>query len=159
MPNAMKPVAVVASEAAPRTKLSNYPEPFASRMAGREKRPLGPIFGLTNFAVNLTRLNPGSVSSLRHSHTKQDEFIYILEGTPTLITQAGETLLQPGMCAGFNAGEGGGHHLINRSNQVVVYLEVGDNTAGDSAYYPDDDIEAYRDASGWRFRHKNGEPY
>jgi uncharacterized cupin superfamily protein len=109
--------------------------------------------------VNLTRLNPGSVSSLRHSHSKQDEFIYVLEGTPTLITQAGETLMQPGMCAGFSAGEGGGHHLINRSNQVAVYLEVGDNTAGDSAYYPDDDIEAYRDESGWRFRHKNGEPY
>src|SRR3712207_9517630 len=86
-----KPVALVAAEAPPRTKPSNYPEPFASRMAGREKRPLGDLFGLTNYGVNLTRLEPGAVSALRHAHSKQDEFVYILEGHPTLITDAGET--------------------------------------------------------------------
>src|SRR5258706_9169209 len=95
------PVALVAAEAPPRTKPSNYPEPFASRMAGRVKRPLGDLFGLTNFGVNLTRLTPGAVSALLHAHSRQDEFIYILEGQPTLVTDAGETPLGPGMCAGF----------------------------------------------------------
>ena len=159
MPNKQKPVAVVASEVAPRTKPSNYPEPFASRMAGRVKRQLGDVFGLTNFGVNLTRMAPGSISALRHSHSKQDEFIYIVEGTPTLVTESGETLLSPGMCAGFKAGEGGGHQLANRSNDMVVYLEIGDRTAGDSVFYPDDDIEAYLEDGAWRFRRKNGEPY
>jgi len=159
MTDEKRPVAVLAAGVAPRTKPSNYPEPFASQMAGREKRQLGDVFGLGNFGVNLTRLAPGSVSALRHSHTRQDEFIYILEGTPTLITEAGETLLSPGMCAGFKAGEGGGHQLVNRSNAVVVYLEVGDRSAGDTAFYPDDDIEAWHDGDSWRFRHKNGEPY
>jgi len=159
MPNEKKPVAVVATEIPPRTKLSNYPEPFASQMAGRVKRQLGDVFGLTNFGVNLTRLLPGAISALRHSHSRQDEFVYILEGAPTLITESGETRLRPGMCAGFKAGEGGGHQLANRSDADVVYLEIGDRTAGDSAVYPDDDIEAYMEGGVWRFRHKNGHPY
>jgi len=75
-----KPVAIHARDAAPRTRPSNYPEPFFSRMAGREKRPLGDLFGLTNFGVNLTRLAPGGESALLHRHTRQDEFVYILEG-------------------------------------------------------------------------------
>lgn len=159
MPTEKKPEAVIASEVAPRAKPSNYPEPFASRVAGREKRQLGEVFGLANFGVNLTRMVPGSISALRHSHSKQDEFIYVLEGTPTLLTESGETQLAPGMCAGFKAGSGGGHQLANRSSEVVVYLEVGDRTAGDSVFYPDDDIEAYLENGGWRFRHKDGQPY
>ena len=127
------PVAIVASEAALRTKPSSYPEPFASRMAGREKRPLGDVFELTNFGVNLTRLAPSAGSALRHAHSKQDEFIYILEGSPVLITDAGETQLYPGMCAGFKAGTGNGHQLLNRTTEDVVFLDVGDRAVGDSA--------------------------
>lgn len=159
MSDAQKPVAVVAADVAPRTTPSNYPEPFASMMQGRVKRQLGDVFGLRNFGVNLTRMAPGSISALRHSHSRQDEFIYILEGQPTLVTESGETLLAPGMCAGFKAGEGGGHQLVNRSTGEVVYLEIGDRAAGDSVFYPDDDIEACLEAGAWRFRHKNGEPY
>lgn len=159
MPNENKPVAVVAADVAPRTKPSNYPEPFASMMQGRIKRQLGDIFGLSNFGVNLTRMAPGSISALRHSHSRQDEFIYILQGSPVLVTASGDTQLEPGMCAGFKAGEGGGHQLVNRGSGVVVYLEIGDRTAGDSVFYPDDDLEAYLEEGAWRFRHKNGEPY
>ena len=95
------PEAIRAADAAPKKKQTNYPEPFASRVAGREKRALGDVFGLSNFGVNLTRLKPGAISALRHAHTRQDEFIYVLEGNPTLVTDAGDTLLAPGMCAGF----------------------------------------------------------
>jgi len=151
MSNTEFPIAIVALDAAPRTKPSLYPEPFASRMAGREKRQLGDIFGLSNFGVNLTRLSPGAVSALRHAHAKQDEFVYILAGHPVLITDQGETLLAPGMCAGFKAGTGNGHHLVNRSNEDVLYLEVGDRSAGDSATYPDDDLQAIGGDDGkWR---------
>src|SRR3954451_6263005 len=101
MSDSQKRIAVVASEAPPKAKQTNYPEPFASRMAGREKRPLGDLFGLANFGVNLTRLAPGGASALRHAHSKQDELVYILEGEPTLVTNTGETALRPGMCAGF----------------------------------------------------------
>ena len=160
MPNARFPTARVAEEAARRTKPTNYPEPFASRMAGREKRPLGDPFGLTNFGVNLTRLAPGGSSALRHAHSKQDEFVYILAGHPTLITDAGETRLSPGMCAGFKAGTGDGHHLVNRTDEDVIYLEVGDRSAGDTVSYPDDDLQAVLDEDGkWRFLHKNGALY
>jgi uncharacterized cupin superfamily protein len=99
-----KPVALVARDVAPRTKPSNYPEPFASRMKGREKRGLGDAFGLTNFGVNLTRLAPGAVSALRHAHSAQDKFVYVLEGEVVLRTDEGETLLTAGMCAGFAHG-------------------------------------------------------
>jgi uncharacterized cupin superfamily protein len=91
MPNPTYPVAIVAAEAPLRAKPSNYPEPFASRMAGRHKRPLGDLFGLANFGVNLTQLLPGAVSALRHGHTKQDEFVYILQGYPTLRTDEGRS--------------------------------------------------------------------
>ena len=118
----LPPPAIEAATAAPNTKKSNYPEPFFSRMSKREKRPLGNVFGLTNFGVNLTRLFPGGESALRHAHTKQDEMIYILEGHPTLVTNAGETQLHPGMCAGFKSGTGDAHHLLNRTEQDVVYI-------------------------------------
>ena len=153
------PVAVLAEEAAPRTRQTNYPEPFASRMAGRLKRPLGDLFGLTNFGVNLTRLAPGAASALRHAHSRQDEFVYILEGRPTLVTDQGRTALEPGMCAGFKAGTGNGHHLINETSQDVVYLEVGDRTPGDEGTYPDDDIKAAFVDGKWKFVHKDGSPY
>jgi len=109
--------------------------------------------------VNLTRLAPGAVSALRHAHTRQDEFIYILQGHPTLITDAGETPLAPGMCAGFKAGTGNAHQLANRSGEDVVYLEVGDRAPGDSAGYPDDDLQAALVDGKWRFTHKDGTPY
>ena len=154
-------LAIVATEAPPRTKASSYPEPYATMMKGREKRPLGDLFGLTNFGVNLTRIDPGEVDAkVRHAHATQDEFIYVLEGQPTLITNAGETRLSPGMCAGFKAGSGDAHQLVNRSNEAVLYLEVGDRSPGDAAFYPDNDIKAVLGADGkWIFEHKDGSPY
>ncbi len=148
-----------AADVPPRAKLSNYPEPFASRMRGRDKRPLGDVFGLASFGVNLTRLAPGAQSALRHAHTQQDEFVYILEGRPTLITDVGRSALAPGMCAGFKGGAGDAHHLVNETAEDVVYLEIGDRLPGDGATYPDDDIEARRFEGGWRFTHKDGTPY
>ena len=160
MEQSKHPIGVLAAETPPKTKSSNYPEPFYSRMSKRQKRPLGDLFGLINYGVNLTRLAPGGVSALRHAHSRQDEFIYILEGEPTLTTDAGETLLRPGMCAGFKAGTGDAHHLINRTDADVVFLEVGDRSAGDTVVYPDDDIEAVLGNDGrWQFAHKNGASY
>lgn len=153
------PVAFVALEAPPRTKPSNYPEPFASRMAGREKRPLGDRFGLRNFGVNLTTLKPGAISALRHAHTRQDEFVYILQGRPTLVTDAGRTALSPGMCAGFPAGTGDGHQLVNETDEDVLYLEIGDRTPGDEVTYPDDDLQAVAIDGRWVFTRKDGSPY
>lgn len=154
-----EPLVVHAADAPPRTKPSNYPEPFFSRMNGRVKRPLGDLFGLKNFGVNMTRLAPGAESALLHRHTKQDEFIFILEGTPTLITDSGEALMRPGDCAGFPAG-GAAHQLVNRTSRDVVYLEVGDRTPGDAASYPADDLKAVLGPDGlWQFTHKDGRPY
>lgn len=158
MPETKSPIAVNAAQTKPRAKPSIYPEPFASRMAGREKRPLGDLFGLKTFGVNLTRLAPNAVSALRHAHSKQDEFVYILHGRPTLQTDEGKTQLCPGMCAGFRAGTGNAHHLINETTEEVVYLEVGDRTPGDQATYPDDDLQASLVNSQWQFAHKDGTP-
>jgi len=153
------PVALIAAEVPARIRPSVYPEPFASRMVGREKRALGDLFGLTNFGVNLTRLAPNAVSALRHAHTKQDEFVYILQGRPTLHTDEGRTQLSPGMCAGFKAGTGNGHCLINETTEEVIYLEVGDRTPGDQGSYPDDDLKALLVEGKWKFVHKDGKRY
>ena len=153
------PVALLAIDIPARTKPSNYPEPFFSRMQGREKRALGDAFGLLNFGVNLTRMAPNARSALRHAHSKQDEFVYILQGHPTLLTDAGSTLLSPGMCAGFRAGTGNGHCLVNETAEDVVYLEVGDRSPGDQGTYPDDDLQAVMVGGKWVFSHKDGTAY
>jgi len=153
------PVTIVAMDARVRTKPSVYPEPFASRMAGREKRVLGDLFGLKNFGVNIVSLAPNAVSSLRHAHSLQDEFIYIVRGHPTLHTDEGYTQLEPGMCAGFRSATGNGHRLLNNTTHEVVYLEVGDRTPGDEGVYPDDDIKALMKDGNWVFVHKDGAPY
>jgi uncharacterized cupin superfamily protein len=142
----------------PRSRPGNYPEPFAARMAGRLKRQLGDAFGLTRFGVNLTILHPGAESALFHRHSHQQEFIYILSGAPTLRTEDGEFLLQPGMCAGFTP-DGGAHQLVNRSGEDVIYLEIGDRNPEDSVCYPEDDLAAVWGQGGWRFLHKDGTPY
>ena len=159
MTNKNLPVAVLATDVAARTKVSNYPEPFATRMIGREKRALGDAFGLTNFGINLTKLLPGASSALRHAHSVQDEFIYILCGHPVLVTDSGETQLAPGMCAGFRAGTGNAHQLLNRSDAEVQYLEIGDRSAGDAVIYPDDDIQAIFVDGTWQFTHKDGSSF
>ena len=160
MPDDNKPVAIEAAAVPPTRTGRGYPEPFAARVAGRERRVLSDVFGLTNFGVNLTRLPPGGMSALRHTHMREDEFVYIVEGELILVTDRGETPLRPGMCAGFKAGSGDAHHLINRSGREVVYLEVGDRNPGDTVIYPDDDIGRALTPNGERvFVHRDGRPY
>jgi uncharacterized cupin superfamily protein len=160
MPENSKPIAVDAISVPPARPGRGYPEPFAAKVAGRERRALGDAFGLTNFGVNLTRLPPGGMSALRHAHTREDEFIYILEGEPVLVTNSGETPLHPGMCSGFKAGSGDAHHLINRSGREVVYLEIGERNPADTVIYPDDDIGRALSPSGERiFVDRGGRPY
>src|SRR5215216_6595685 len=125
MKNNINPIALQAKDLPLRAKRTAYPEPFASMVAGRERRPLGDIFGITNFGVNLTHLPPGSRSALLHKHKLQEEFIYILEGQPTLVTETEEIQLHEGMCAGFIP-SGSAHHLLNRTLSDVLYLEIGD---------------------------------
>jgi uncharacterized cupin superfamily protein len=153
------PIAIKAIEVPPRVKTSFYPEPFASKMQGRQKRQLGEYFGLKNFGVNLTRLAAHSVSSLRHSHTKQDEFVYIVEGCPTLYTDEGQLQLSPGMCVGFRAGTGNAHTLRNETAEEVLYLEIGDRTPGDEVNYPDDDLQVVPREGKAQYAHKDGSLY
>ena len=153
------PIAIAASSAPPRTKVSSYPELFLSRMTKREKRPLGDFFWLKNLGVNLSRLFPSGESALLHRNSKQDEFIYVLEGEPTLVTENEEVQLTPGMCAGFPA-QGIAHQLVNRTGRDVLYLEVSDRTAGDEGIYPNDDLKASQGPDGkWIYTHKDGWAY
>jgi uncharacterized cupin superfamily protein len=151
-------LAIFATDVPPRTTKSSYPAPFAARVSRRTKRTLGEFFGLRNFGVNLTTLEPGGESSLLHRHTQQDEFIYILEGHATLRTGTEEIDLGPGMCAGFPAG-GTVHQLVNRTQESVVYLEIGDRTLGDVGEYPEDDLVAELVEGRWVFSRKDGSVY
>jgi uncharacterized cupin superfamily protein len=138
---------------------TTYPEPFRSAVAGRSRQRVGSAAGLKNFGVNLTTLAPGSQSALRHWHSAQDEFIYVISGELVLITDEGEQLLAPGDMAGFAAGQANGHHLVNRSAELATYLEVGDRTTPDRAEYPDVDLVAVPAVEGHRFEHKDGRAY
>ena len=138
---------------------SAYPEPFKSRVATRRKQRLSDALGLKNYGVNLTTIPPGAVSALRHWHTHEDEFIYIVSGELVLVTDGGEQVLGPGMCAGFPAGKADGHCLVNRTSKDAVYLEVGDRKPDDAVTYPDDDIAGRATPQGRRFMRKDGTPY
>ncbi len=153
-----KPRAIVAAEAALRAAGSNYPEPFASRVAGRTKRPLGDPFGLKTFGVNHTTLAPGAESALLHIHSKADELVYVLSGRPTLVTEDEEIELAPGMACGFPAA-GWAHQLVNRTDEDVVILEIGDRHPEDSGTYPEDDLSVTKVDGAWVFSHKDGTPY
>lgn len=151
---------IINPENVPNRTTSIYPDEFKPLVQGRIKKALGNAASLQNFGVNLVTLAPGSCSALRHWHTRQDEFIYIIEGEATLVTNAGKQILKPGMMAGFPAGEADGHQLVNHSEAVVIYLEIGDRTADDEAYYPDNDLIAKSGADGHRiFTHKDGTLY
>jgi len=141
-------------------KGSSYPEPWKSQCGEREKRALGDALGLDDFGVNLVRLPPGALSSQRHWHSHEDEFVYVLEGELTLVSDAGRQVLTAGMAAGFPAGDGDGHHLVNKGKSWAVYLEVGSRSLDDEVTYPDIDLHLTNSHHGKpRFTKKNGEPY
>jgi uncharacterized cupin superfamily protein len=137
---------------------SGYPEPFRSRMGDRVKRRLGDACGLTRFGVNLVTLGPGGQSALRHWHTLEDEFVYVLDGEVVLVTNSGEQVLRAGDCAGYPAGSGDAHHFVNRSARPARYLEVGNREPADTAFYPDDDLAYAKDGRDG-YLHKDGRPY
>ena len=138
---------------------SGYPEPFKSRMGERVKRRLGQACGLTKLGVNLVTLGPGGQSALRHWHTLEDEFVYVLEGEVVLVTSSGEQTLSAGMCAGYPAGKPDAHHFINRSPRPAKYLEMGQRPEGDVAFYPDDDLMLMPTPDGDISVHKDGRRY
>ena len=122
---------------------TTYPPPYDEPCRARHRIRLGDVAGLTQYGVNLLRLEPGAWSSQRHWHTGGDEFVYILSGEVTLVTDSGEEILRAGDCAGFKANDGDGHHLQNRSEADVTLLEIGSRVPSEAAYYPEADLVAH----------------
>jgi uncharacterized cupin superfamily protein len=144
----------------PESNATSYPEPYRAANQQRWNRRLGDHFKLTNFGVNLTRIPPGGQSSARHAHSRQDEFIYVLQGEVEMETNAGVEVLCAGMCAGFAAGTDNAHRFVNRSVEEVLLLVVGDRTAGDEISYPDIDMHGRLASDGrYTFAHRDGTPY
>ncbi len=136
-----------------------YPAEFQAECAGRHKQALGDVVGLTQFGVNITHIAPGSASSLRHYHEREDEFIYMLAGELVLIENDGEVVLKAGDAAGFKANSGNAHRLVNRSERDAVYFEVGTRSVDERVHYADVDLMLERNAASRRYLHKNGAPY
>jgi uncharacterized cupin superfamily protein len=143
--------------ALPQRRGSGYPAPFDAPCAGRLRTTLGDAAGLTQFGVNLLRLQPGAWSSQRHWHMREDEFVYVLAGEVVMVTEAGEEVLRAGECAGFKAGWADGHHLQNRSAEDAVVLEIGSRDDQDGVDYPDIDLKLAEGAE--HFSHTDGTPY
>ena len=138
---------------------SSYPEAFREPCRTRTKRVLGDALGLNNFGVNLVTLPPGAWSAQRHWHSHEDEFVYVVAGELTLITDGGEQVLGAGQAAGFPAGKADGHHLVNKGRAPATYLEIGDRNAEDVCTYPDIDLHLAPTPDGRVFTDKKGEPY
>jgi uncharacterized cupin superfamily protein len=136
---------------------SNYPPPFDRPCAAQTYRRLARHAGLTLFGVNLTVIDPGGWSSQRHWHSHEDEFIWVVEGELTLVTDAGQELLRAGDCAAFRRGDPDGHHLVNKSSQPATVLEIGNSDPQDRCVYPDIDMVAEPGLDG--YSHRDGAPY
>ena len=119
---------------------STYPEPYASQMGGRAFQALGDAAGLTQFGVNLVTMPPGAISSQRHWHTGEDEFVWVTSGELVLVQDGGETVLRAGDAAGFKAGDPDGHHLQNRSGAKASFLAIGTRGGDDTCSYSDVDL-------------------
>lgn len=158
MPDTPRLPAVDPATVAERTGTA-YPPEHAAICAGRRKRALGDAVGLTHFGVNLVELPPGVHSSQRHWHAAEDEFVYVLDGEITLITDAGEQVLGPGMAAGFPAGRADGHVLVNRTDAPARYLEVGDRAPVEIVEYSDVDMRLTRKAGTRQMTRRDGTPY
>ena len=144
----------------PESNGSAYPLVYRESQRKRHVRRLGDHAGLKNYGVNIVRVEPGGQSSARHAHSRQDEFVYIIEGQFVLVTDAGQEIVGPGTCIGFPAGTGDGHHFLNLTQKDAIFLVIGDRTAGDEVTYPDIDLELKAGPDGVRgFRHKDGTPY
>jgi uncharacterized cupin superfamily protein len=144
----------------PESNASGYPEEFREGQRKRYARRLGLHAGLTNYGVNFVRVLPGGQSSARHAHSKQDEFVYVIEGEFILVSDAGREIVKPGDCIGFPAGTGDGHHFLNLTQTDATFLVVGDRAAGDEVTYPDIDLELTVGPDGVRgFRRKDGTLY
>ena len=138
---------------------SIYPAPFKAMADARARQALGDAAGLTQFGVNLTRLPPGAATAQRHWHEAEDELVFVVSGELVLIEEGGETFLRAGEAAAFKAGNADGHHLVNRSTEDAVVLEIGSRANEERAHYPDIDL-VYEERSGAiRFTNKAGEPY
>ena len=146
-------------DSVPARRGSSYPQAFQAEVEDRGKRQLGEALGLTRYGVNLVTLAPGAWSAQRHWHSHEDEFVYVVTGALTLVTEAGEQLLETGMAAGFPAGVADGHHLVNRSGTPATYIEVGDRSPDDEVTYPDIDLFLPSRNKGRVFTNKQGEPY
>lgn len=138
---------------------SIYPHPFKNELAGRLKRKLGDAVGIEQFGVNLVTLEPGAWSSQRHWHEKEDEFVYVITGEATLVTDDGQRTLGPGMFAGFPAGDQNAHHLVNNTQAPVIYIEIGSRIADERADYPDVGMKAHKANGKWVFTRNDGTPY
>ena len=141
------------------TNRTSYPEPFRDGAKGRFRKALGNAGQLTQYGVNLTRLEPGATSAQRHWHEREDEFVYILAGELVLVEENEEAILCAGDAAAFKAGVENAHHLVNRSSEAALFLEIGTRVLEERGHYPDIDLAYARDANGYRFTHKDGTPY
>jgi uncharacterized cupin superfamily protein len=157
MPDKM-PATLRALDVAARTS-TVYPAELAHITRGRAKRALGDAFGLSQFGVNLTTLEPGASSALRHYHMHEDEFVFVIEGELTLIDDEGEHLLTPGMCAGFKAGVPNGHQLVNRSSKPAAYIEAGTRSDDEDVVYPDVNLKGSKRTGKYTFTRKDGSAY
>jgi uncharacterized cupin superfamily protein len=138
---------------------TNYPSPFHKAVEGRSRKRMAKAAGLSQFGVNLCTLKPGAASSQRHWHENEDEFVYVLEGEVVLCEDGGETVLKPGDAAAWKAGVPNGHCIVNRSNRDAVFIEVGTRAVIERAHYSDIDMQVVRDANGFKYSRRNGEPY
>ena len=139
--------------ACPLVKGSSYPSPYDEPCRNKQSQALGQAPDLTQFGVNLVRIEPGAWSSQRHWHVHEDEFVWVLEGEIILVTDAGREMLHAGDCAGFKAGVKDGHHFINESAVVALLLVVGSRDDRDHGEYSDIDMRflanRYSSTSGY----------
>jgi uncharacterized cupin superfamily protein len=106
--------------------------------------------GLTQFGAYLQVLDPGARTSDRHWHEREDEFLYVVAGTPTVIENDGPHLLQPGDACCWPGGVANAHTVENRSDAPCSIIILGTRVGDDRCHYPDLGRTQIDEGEDWR---------
>lgn len=143
----------------PIRKATIYPDVYSKEVSGRSGIALGNAFGISQFGANITVLEPGAWSSHRHTHAEEDELLMALEGEMVIVDNHGRHPFQAGMVAGFKAGDGNAHHVINVSGREARFLVIGTRSQSECVIYPDVDMKAVKANGTYVVTRKDGTPF
>ena len=99
-------------------------------------KKLGHYGGGSQVGVGIDVMKPGQYSNRFHYHLSEEEHVFILKGSATLVLGNSRYVMKERDYCCFPAGQRAGHHLFNHTKENCVFMTIGDNKPDDIACFP-----------------------